>query len=565
MSKLISALDMHTPSQLGENGSVEYTWSNDIRERIVQLSFQLTRTKDENTVQSLATQTQRILTDITAQYKSGSLSREGYLGYMSLMYRMIGHTRDLIDGKGEYTLAYMLLTVWYNFHPRLAEFAFKQFLVSDSSELHPYGSWKDVKYLYKYDKDSNLVFYGLDMLVEQLRQDVNSEQPSLAAKWVPREKTQFGELFTELATRYFSHYLDSARSNESVAKATRKAKTEFRKLISRLNKKLDTVQIKQCSGDWGSIDPAKQTSITMHKQKKAFLNVDKKGEQRSELEDRILCGTHFKEFAQKAARGEVEVKGKRVGLNDFTSEALTLVSRPTSDEAHLLNAQWRSNAQQTGTLGNMITMVDVSGSMSGDPLHAAIALGIRIAEKSKLGKRVLTFSARPTWVNLEGHDNFVDMVAILQRAEWAMNTNFYLAMKLILDAIIQQKLKPEDVEDMVLAILSDMQMDAAEGHGKKSLMETIDAMYAEAGNQLWGRPFKAPHILFWNLRSTTGFPTLSTKQNCSMMSGFSPALLNLFCEEGIDALQSCTPWSLLVKSLENERYSILDQELRELL
>jgi uncharacterized protein with von Willebrand factor type A (vWA) domain len=36
----------------------------------------------------------------------------------------------------------------------------------------------------------------------------------------------------------------------------------------------------------------------------------------------------------------------------------------------------------------MIAMVDVSGSMEGDPMNAAIALGIRTAEKSLLGKRV---------------------------------------------------------------------------------------------------------------------------------------------------------------------------------
>jgi hypothetical protein len=47
------------------------------------------------------------------------------------------------------------------------------------------------------------------------------------------------------------------------------------------------------------------------------------------------------------------------------------------------------------------------------------------------------------------------------------------------------------------------------------------------------------------------------------MSGFSPSLLNLFCEQGLDALQSCTPWSLLVKSLENERYKIMNDKFKE--
>jgi hypothetical protein len=118
---------------------------------------------------------------------------------------------------------------------------------------------------------------------------------------------------------------------------------------------------------------------------------------------------------------------------------------------------------------------------------------------------------------------------------------------------------------MVLAIFSDMQMDAADNNKSTSLMASIEAQYAEAGNRLWGKPFKAPHILFWNLRSTSGFPALSTQKNASMMSGFSPALLNLFCEEGLSALQSCTPWSLFTKSLNNERYQPLDNHIREFL
>jgi hypothetical protein len=566
MSNLISALDMHTPSQIGENGSMEYTWSNEISERITQISFQLTRTRDENQISKLGFQISRLLIDIQSQYKRRILDREVYLEYMSIMYRMVGQTRDIIDGKGEYNLSYMLLSLWAEFNPKLAEFAFKQFLVSpkDNPNFHPYGSWKDIKYLYKEFNDIPLVDYGLSILLEQLREDVVSENPSLAAKWVPREKSQFSELFTKLAINYFSDYIVTAKTDSSRERAIRKAKTEFRKIISTINKKLDTVQIKQCNNTWSDIDPSKQTSITMNKQKKAFLNIDKHGNQRSELDDRIVCANRFKEFAEKASKGEVQVKGKRVGLNDFTKSALELLYLPNSDEINILNAQWLDNSKQTGALGKMIAMADVSGSMDGEPLCAAIALAIRIAEKSMLGKRVLTFSASPTWVNLEGHDNFVDMVKAVKVSDWGQNTNFYSALKMILDAIVLQKLKPEDVEDMVLTVLSDMQMDQSDPK-YTSLMNTIETLYAEAGQKLWNKPFKVPHILFWNLRSTSGFPTLSTKLNCSMMSGFSPALLNLFCDEGINALQSCTPWSLLVKSLDNDRYSVLDQYIRDVL
>jgi len=561
MAALVSALDNFTPSQLGENGSTEYTWSNSIRERIIQLSFQLTRTRDQTTILDLSNKTDQLLTDL----KRISISnREEYVEYMSLLYRLIAHTRDIVDGKGEYTLSYMLLNVWDRHHPELAQFALRRFVIPSEPESHPYGSWKDIKYLHKYDESSQLVRYGIDLMVHQLRLDAVNNNPSLAAKWVPREKSQFKELFTILATNYFQEYILTAKTDDKKRKAVLKAKTDFRKLISSLNKKLDTVQIKQCSNSWSTIDPTKQTSITMHKQKKAFLNLTKKGEQRSESDDRIACATNFTEYAAKATKGEVEIKGKRIGLNDFTQNALKLRQPNDAVEIDILNAQWRNNSVQTGALGKMIAMVDVSGSMSGDPMHAAIALGIRVAEKSLLGKRVLTFSANPTWVNLDGIDTFHEMVQTVARAKWGMNTNFAAALNMILDAIVSQKLKPEDVEDMVLTIFSDMQIDAADNKSL-SLMNSIERRYADAGQRLWGKPFNVPHILFWNLRSTSGFPTLSTQKNASMMSGFSPALLNLFCDEGLEALQSCTPWSLFVKGLDNTRYKIMDEYIKSVI
>jgi hypothetical protein len=567
MDNIISALYNLNPFQTGENGSKEYGWSNNIRERIVQINFQLTRSKQRNSHNAskefdndtLFVQIANILSDI--QY--APLSREEYVEFMSLFYRMIGFTRDIIDGKGEYALAYKLLDIWAIIHPDLANFALKQFVLSPTGE-HPYGSWKDIKYVHEYCKSESLHQYSSQLLIEQLKRDVVSDNPSLAAKWVPREKSKHGYLFTELATEYFKEYILTANNVNSRTRAIIKAKMDFRKIISSLNKKLDTVQIKQCANMWSEIDPANQTSITMHKQKHAFLNLYKNGLQRSESVDRVTCANNFSEYARKAAAGEVEVKGKRIGLNDFVKSALELLSNKDSDEAKLLNAQWIDNGKQTGNLGKMIAMVDVSGSMVGDPMHAAIALGIRVAENSLLGKRVLTFSASPSWINLETENNFIDMVETISKANWGMNTNFEAALNLILDSIISQKLSPEDVEDMVLVIFSDMQMDQADDKSSH-LMETIEKKYADAGRRRWQRPFKTPHILFWNLRSTSGFPTLSSQRNCSMMSGFSPALLNMFCEEGLESLQTCTPWSLFIKSLENERYKVLDQHIRETL
>jgi hypothetical protein len=211
----------------------------------------------------------------------------------------------------------------------------------------------------------------------------------------------------------------------------------------------------------------------------------------------------------------------------------------------------------------MIPMVDLSSSMYGDPMDVAIAMGIRIAEKSKLGKRIMTFSLNPKWINLESHDDFISQVQEVESGDIGYNTDFHKAFNLILDSIITNKMTPEDVENMVLTILSDMQIDEAEPtkRNREALYETIKQKYADAGLRVHGRPYKPPHILFWNLRNTNGFPCLSTEKNTSMLSGFNPALLNQFCDNGLHALQSCTPWSILLQSLHNKRYKIMGDYL----
>lgn len=569
MAALVNALDNYTPLQIGEKGHVEYGWSNSIQEKIVQFSFQLVRNCNESELR-------KILTDMLLTLKYHSLhssipDREVAKGYLSILYKMIGHTRDIVSGKGEYQLTYMMIDVWYNFYPVLAKFAVKCLVDLGDKTVHQYGSWKDIKYFCNYieNKEHPLISYAIEIINEQIKLDFvnlisNSTNISLAAKWAPREKSSFGWLYERLATDYFSNFMTTPTSQDKVEKAILKCKTEYRKILSTLNRHIDTVQIKQCGHTWSQIDFNKVTSITLSKQKKSFLNTKIHGGPRYPDDvDRVDCAKNFTTHIQKAIKGETEMKGKRVSMVDFTKQAIDLLHNGSQIEKDLLNSQWRDNSSQNGALGKMIAMVDVSGSMYGDPINAAIALGIRIAEKSLLGKRVMTFSHIPTWVNLEPYTDFVSQVEALKKADWGMNTNFHAALSNILDAIIQNKMSPEDVQDLILVILSDMQIDQGDLCDKQILYDIMKVKYAEAGIRVNGIPYKPPHILFWNLRSTSGFPTLSNQPNTSMMSGFSPVLLNLFCDEGLTSLQSCTPWSLLNKSLENERYKIMGDKINK--
>jgi hypothetical protein len=577
MTALINALDYYTPTQIGENGHIEYGWSNNIQEKILQLSFQITRTNDSR-ISQLSIIIYDLLTELKIRFETGFLyEKELAKGYLSILYRMIGHTRDIIDGKGEYLLSYMMVYTWNKVYPSLAQFALRCFFKLDKKDIHQYGSWKDFKYFCEYcksqddNKYSPLIIYAISLINEQLRKDCanmisNSTDISLAAKWVPREKSSFGWLYESLATDYFSQYLKTANTDTNTKKAILKCKTEYRKILSGLNRLIDTTQIKQCGQEWKNIDFNKVTSITLTKQKKAFLNIKTSGEERyPDKLDRIECASNFNNHIQKAVKGETEMKGKRIGMADFTKQAIDLLLRGTQSEKELLNSQWRDNSSQNSALGKMIAMVDVSGSMEGDPMNVGIALGIRIAEKSLLGKRVMTFSSKPSWINLEPYPDFISQVGVIKNADCGMNTNFYAALNMILDAIVQNKMAAEDVQDMVLVVLSDMQIDEGDKCNKNTLYNSIKEKYEEAGIRVHGKPYKPPHILFWNLRSTSGFPTLANQPNTSMMSGFSPTLLNLFCEEGLNSLQSCTPWLVLNKSLENERYKIMTDKFEETL
>jgi hypothetical protein len=573
MAALLNALDSQQQMQIGENGHAEYAWSNDLHEKIVQLNFQFTRC-DSSKIESHAEILKNLLHKLT---KDNQMCKEKFVELMTVVYKMIGHTRDIIDGKGEYSLAYMQILVWNEFYPELARYALTKFV---SSEGHPYGSWKDIKYFCNYCKtkgvsDSDPILqHAFQLLLDQLRIDSSSDKKSLAAKWTPRAKShRFGWIFDRLAVMYYKEYIDTAKTNVQIDRAVNKCKMSFRKLLADLNRTLDTTQIHQCEGTWAKIDHTKTTSITITKQKVAFLNKKKDGSKRSDKDDRAKCAENFIEQINKASKGEIEIKGKRLGINSFTTQAFEILAKEQRSldvklEIELLNSQWRDNASQNSTFAPMVAMLDFSGSMNGDPRDVAMALGCRVAEKSILGKRIMSFSTNPTWHNLDGCDNFVDMIRVLKNGEVGYSTNFHRAFDRILDAIIENKLSPDQVEGMILAIFSDMQIDdpsVEAPSNMESFYQSMETKYAETGKRLWGTPFKPPHILFWNLRSTCGFPCLSSQKNVSMMSGFNPILLNLFCEKGLDALKGCTPWSILVEQMNKPRYKCLEDKIHEIL
>jgi hypothetical protein len=624
---LLNALDMrnanpnnHTKMQLGENNHPEYGWSTELRTIIVQYYSQLNESASTNefTMDKLS----RIYRDMIAKSLAPEVASnpEGVI-LITAIYKIIANTRDIIAGKGIYGLTYMMISGWAlhahsikntnislaRFCNTLATSALKCLVIFDTGD-HPLGSWKDIKYFCNYWKQVSpytssfhdpMIQTALSLICNQLSHDAKtplSTNRSLVAKWIPREKSKkFGWLTKELAYSYFNTYLTDTnthtKSSHEYQQAKKKCLTEFRKLVASINKTLDTTQIKQCQNEWANINFEKGvTSITLRKQSHAFQNKTKNNVDRTQdtfekETDRNVCAAHYKSYVEMCAEKPEKAKGKNVSMVDFVRSALEVSITNNAIEKSIINSQWINNSLNTGQLENMIAMVDTSGSMESDnsnPLYSAIGLGIRVAEKSTFGKRVMTFSATPEWVNLDDCDNFVDSVKKIRYSPWGMNTNFRAALDLILEAAITNDIEPQKMEDMTLAIFSDMQIDqATQNHNHSqnysqnyspmnnqhpsldTMFEMMRKKYKQAGLQSkFAVPYKLPHILFWNLRSNDGFPNLSVTKNTSMLSGSSANSLNLFTNKGINGLREITPWNMMMESLSHERYNELDETIK---
>ena len=672
--------------QYGENNHIEYkavelsnanvsvaaTITATLQEKIMQFYFQLVRTSDANMIQCIAKDTRDILSTIMSGISKNSNNYDGkndgcdeYKTYMDMgvtMFKILAHTRDIVSGKGEYMLFYVMLVEWAKLDFLFFDFMIRSLVydivdvdtadpIADAKSLaqpkHPLGSWKDMKYFLTYMKEElvdsvqphphpqlhsqtrvfqdykdiqlqrDLYSKCVNMIVilinQQLRIDYEiytESRPvsiSLVAKWIPREKSKkFGWLYYYLTMNYFQNEIPSDQTHPSYERAVNRAFMNYRKMISALNKQLDTPQVKMCNKNWCDIDFSHATSITTHKQTKSFLNVKQNGKtpRYPHDVDREVCRYNYEEYLHNVKEGKQRLKGTRVSVVDFVKSALdnkhlltssakegqgqgqdastsTSTSTSTSSSSLIIDAidaQWKDSfgLSSSSSLGDMIAMCDVSGSMESEnsnPLCAAIGLSIRVAERSALGPRIMTFSERPQWIQLgipDDSDTFVKQVVKVRGSNWGMTTNFYYALDLIRQVIEDTKMPRDVVEKLTLVVFSDMQMcDASPElqniNKKNTLFENIKEMFAKMGERMYGKmdsPLKPPHIVLWNLRKTTGFPSLSTDENISMMSGFSPALLNVFCQKGINGIKQYTPWNTLNETLKNTRYAVFENAFR---
>ena len=585
MAELIASLnsDALNPLQININNNTEYAWNTQyMQEQITQFFFQIVRTKDKDKDNDeLEKKFQEILHELFINHDINHTNTINHDIHKQLVYRMIAHTRDVVAGKGEYELAYMMIYNWAKYNMGSAVKLITHFVSKHKNLKTPYGSWKDVKYFSSYCRKRNenhsykLYKYLIGIMNIQLIQDMTlyeqSDQHnislSLCAKWVPRENKAHGWMYEPMALDYYERIANKKPNTES---GINYAKMYYRKILSKLNKHLDTVQIKMCNKNWQSINFDNTTSITLNKNQYAFSYKEKSGaQQSSDIQDRLQCAENFSKWCNNSSKQEIN--GKHVSMYDFVKTAYQLETNHDENLVDLLNKQWESNKIQNNNCKNknyMIPIIDNSLSMYSEnkaTLYTAIGLGIRIAEQSKLGKRCIVASHKPKWINLEDDEGFYNSVMhIKQEQQSSLNMNISATMEMILHHIKNVNMTSDEVEQLTIIILSNMQFSHSHSHGQQDpcqdpIDKTINDKFADAGKEICGIPYKPPRIVFWNLEKTNGFPTKSFQPGFSMISGYSPQLINSIVGKSniTTGNEDHTPYNVMKGILNGPRYKWL--------
>jgi len=547
MSTFLNAMDTSAQNYtFTEKGQLSFT-SKGINSDLLALYFKLVRGASEEQIIDLASKV--------------SDNRP----YLEDLIVLTFQTRDVRGGKGERQLFYILFLYLYS---ELSKEKYNQQLVKRLIYLIPiYGSFKDLNVMWELAVSSKLKQDIIDLYTLHLRKDeiqFDNSKLSLAAKWAPRESGHYRDMARALANNYLKEHTCSQKKIYSV----------YRKMISGINKRLNTTEIHMAGKTWQDIEPAQVPSRCLMINRDAFQNKinhgDQVGEQRSHEEDRIVCAEKFKKHLDSGG----SVHGAVIHPND-------IVKRYTGEFDAVLEAQWKDIVSEYETLfkekisngetvRNTIPIIDVSGSMtcgSVSPIDAAVGLGILLAGLSTgpYNNRAITFSEKPEWIRLKGCNSLHDKISVTKNASWGMSTNLYGVFKLILKVAIKKKVSESELTNMDLIILSDMQFDSSQTRRSHSsspwntTLQNIKSMYNDAGYN------SIPHIIFWNLHGgTMDFPEQANTPNVTMVSGFSPSAAKTLLTEGVDTVkkEKKTPEDTLRLILDDTRYDPVREAFR---
>lgn len=585
------AFNNTSSTQVGTKGSDVYT-ANGVNDPRVALSVLLVQGCDASNVVSGV---DAILNTANKQM-------------MEDLYVLLFQTRDVRGGKGIRDATLIILD-------HLIHDPVSRPIMLDLLCLIPeYGSWRDLKVLALKDTRG----YGRNTILELFRSQLLKDQAqlnpeesiSLAAKYAPREchdDEKEKELAKLLASVLFPE-------DPKISHRLR----DYRKMVSKLNQKIGTTEIKMCGHHFADIEPGKVPGRCLQKNMKAFLNQPstyKKAEKPrpSTDPDRVTCAEHFTEHLGKAAKGEAKVNGSKTVFPHelikkvvasmghrssyyYDGDAEPSATNITQEEKDGIVAVWNQmvkDAKAGGGLGRSLAMCDFSGSMQSSgtnkdtPYWVSMAMGLLISEVTtkEFEDVFLTFDSQPRFHHLPKGDIFERVASIGHAIGQGTSTDFQKAMDLVLQRCKQQRVKPGE-EPEHLIVLTDMNWDQAcashqynswtgnfyRHHVKTDAWQThvemIRESFKRAGEDMWGSKedgglggLKMPTIVIWNIAATsTDFHAKSDTEGVVMLSGWSPSLFKVLQTEGV---VQWTPYQALRAQLDDPRYDPVREIVRK--
>jgi len=384
-----------------------------------------------------------------------------WLSILDRMFRSIAYTRDILSGRGERQLTYLMLDVWYSFDPCLAVSALKGLLSmhhgpSCGAYGRSYGSFRDLIGLCDFIQHYSIRNLGQDvgedpffktvvhMIDDQLSKDwsiyimngsglgasadtVNTYSISNLAKWIPRENSKGDWLFSILVKHRYPHLsnIHSTRKyNTKYVFAFEKCKRSYRRIVSRLTRFLDVAEVKKCADQWDKIDVS---TLPVKGLVSSWRSLEDHG-----LLNEIVVG--YNADSSHSTRPPVSMMSgyykNPTGVRElwvFVQEAKRLIDCSRSNltagisvKVNILNKKWASVVEgwkkhQAPYLSeretHVLPVISVDPLCPDHVLYQAIADACLMIEMSSLGRYILYAGDKPVWINLT---SAVDFLSTLQ-------------------------------------------------------------------------------------------------------------------------------------------------------
>lgn len=413
--------------------------------------------------------------------------------------KMLFWVRDVRAGAGERQTFRSLFAYLAKTHKEVAKA-----LIAIVPE---FGRWDDLLFIAQDDNMRELAF-------SRIKQGLaNDQEQGLCAKWMPRKG---------VAAAHLRNYLGLSPK-------------QYRKTLVGLT---SVVEQKMCAKQWDEINFSHVPSVAAARYQKAFWKNSKDA-----------YGAYVAALTSKdpVVKASVKINASAVYPHDICKS----VAKGDSDVA---NAQWEALPNYMGD-SRIIPMIDVSGSMGSfgnsrggniAPIDVAVSLGLYCADKQTGAFKdlVLTFSNNSVLEELKG--SISSKMKQISTMHWDMSTNIESGFKEILRYAVQGKVPQEEMPDTLL-IISDMQFNS--GYIKGTAYEVAEHNFRKHG-------YKLPKVVFWNVNGSANNNPVTFHQNgTAMISGFSPTIMKSVLSNN---LESYTPKSIMMETLNGERYKVID-------